>query len=354
MLEHGGRLRRAAVEYGIPLAEWLDLSTGINPNGWPVPTLPPLVWQRLPEDDDGLSEAACAYYGARHALAVAGSQAAIQALPLLRAPCRVGVVAPGYAEHAHAWAKAGHEVVDIPAGAGLHPQGARRIRKAAEAATTPLPAIAALDRGQARSYDVLVLIHPNNPTGQTYAPATLLAWHERLAARGGWLVIDEAFMDATPEFSLAAHAHLPGLIVLRSLGKFFGLAGARVGFVLAEAALLERLHDLLGPWALNGPARHIATLTLRDTAWQDAARPKLIAAAARLADVLAHHGLPPSGGSALFQRVETPRANEIHAALARRGILTRLFEHPASLRFGLPGTASEWARLDAALAKISP
>ena len=366
MLEHGGRLRRAAVEYGIPLADWLDLSTGVNPNGWPVPPIPAETWARLPEDDDGLSEAACAYYGARHALAVAGSQAAIQALPLLyrqlHGPCRVGVAAPGYAEHAQAWGTAGHEVVNIPVGAGL-------------------PAIATLDRGQARSYDVLVLIHPNNPTGQTYAPTTLLAWHERLAARGGWrgqpprshsfaaprggaqpalgrpggwLVIDEAFMDATPASSLAAHAHLPGLIVLRSLGKFFGLAGARVGFVLAEAALLERLRDLLGPWAVCGPARHIASLALRDTPWQDAARPKLIAAAARLADVLAHHGLPPSGGSALFQRVETARAGEIHAALARHGILTRLFEHPASLRFGLPGTASEWTRLDAALAKISP
>ena len=380
MLEHGGRLRRAAVEYGLPLAEWLDLSTGINPNGWPVPPIPAETWVRLPEDDDGLSEAACAYYGARHALAVAGSQAAIQSLPRLyrqlHGPSRVGVAAHGYAEHAQAWGTAGHEVValpDAPVGcgyrrvyAGTWPPsfGGLVLRLGAlsgassEARTASVNAmrIASLSTSYELpdDLDVLLLIHPNNPTGQTYAPATLLAWHERLAARGGWLVIDEAFMDCTPESSLAAHAHLPGLIVLRSLGKFFGLAGARVGFVLAEAALLERLRGLLGPWAVCGPARHIATLALRDTAWQDAARPKLIAAAARLADVLAHHGLPPSGGSALFQRVETPRANEIHAALARQGILTRLFEQPASLRFGLPGTASEWTRLDAALAKILP
>ncbi|MDP2786735.1 MAG: pyridoxal phosphate-dependent class II aminotransferase [Pseudomonadota bacterium] len=395
MLEHGGKLRRAAVEYGIPLAEWLDLSTGINPNGWPVPTLPPEVWQRLPEDDDGLIEAACACYGARHALAVAGSQAAIQALPRLfrqlHGPCRVGIVSPGYAEHAQAWKRAGHTVVEF-----------RHSRVGGD------------DGG---ALDVLVLIHPNNPTGQTYAPETLLAWHAQLAQRGGWcgqpprspsfaapargtpdsyalkrydsaaprggaqpalgrpggwLVVDEAFMDATPAFSLAAQAHLPGLIVLRSLGKFFGLAGARVGFVLAEAALLERLRDLLGPWTLNGPARHIATLALRDTAWQAAARPQLIAAGARLADLLTRHGLPPSGGCALFQRVETPRADEIHAALARQGILTRLFEtlHPQgarrfrkaaepptaplpALRFGLPGADAEWTRLDAALERVS-
>ncbi|MDP2430766.1 MAG: threonine-phosphate decarboxylase CobD [Pseudomonadota bacterium] len=353
MLEHGGKLREASSQYGIPLADWLDLSTGINPNGWPVPAIPAATWARLPEDDDGLSEAARAYYGARHTLAVAGSQAAIQALPRLRPPCRVGVVAPGYAEHAHAWAKAGHTL--IPIGRDAPPPN---------------------------DLDVLVLIHPNNPTGQTYTQETLLAWHTQLAARGGWLVIDEAFMDCTPEFSLAAHAHLPGLIVLRSLGKFFGLAGARVGFVLAEAALLERLRDLLGPWALNGPARHIASLALRDAAWQAAARPKLIAAGRRLADLLTHHGLPPGGGCALFQWLEvdgpatgTPRAGEIHAALARRGILTRLFEaHPGapypqgarrfrkaaepptaplpSLRFGLPGGEAGWNRLGAAMREV--
>jgi len=321
LLEHGGRLRRAAADYGIPLADWLDLSTGLNPEGWPVPPIPSAAWARLPEDDDGLIEAARDYYGARHALAVAGSQAAIQALPRLRPPGRVGVVAPGYTEHAHAWAAAGHTV--IPIGRDAPPPD---------------------------DLDVLVLIHPNNPSGQRYELETLLAWHERLAARGGWLVVDEAFMDCTPEFSLAAYSHRPGLIVLRSLGKFFGLAGARVGFVLAEAALLERLRDLLGPWTLNGPARHVATLALCDRTWQDAARPRLIAAGRRLADLLARHGLPPSGGSALFQWVETPRAGEIHAALARQGILTRLFEHPASLRFGLPGTEAGWRRLEDALA----
>lgn len=332
MLEHGGRLRQAAADYRIPLADWLDLSTGINPEGWPVASIPAAIWQRLPEDDDGLIEAACDYYGARDALAVAGSQAAIQALPYLflqrHAPGRVGVVSPGYAEHAHAWAKAGHTVIPI---------NREQLQK------QPPP----------DDLDVIVLIHPNNPTGQTYAPATLLAWHERLAARGGWLVVDEAFMDCTPEFSLAAHSHKPGLIVLRSLGKFFGLAGARVGFVLAEAALLERLSGLLGPWTLNGPARHIATLALRDAAWQAAARPCLRDNGQRLADLLTCHGLAPSGGSALFQWIESPRAEKIHVALARQGILTRLFTDPASLRFGLPGYEADWQRLERALAEIA-
>ena len=211
MLEHGGGLRVAAEQYGIPLSDWLDLSTGINPQGWPVTPVPGTVWQRLPEADDGLEAAAAAYYGAESLLPVAGSQAAIQALPRLRALGRIGVLSPSYAEHAHAWRRAGHQVELLSADR--------------------------LDTAIAQ-LDTLVLAHPNNPTGVRFPVDALLDWRARLAARGGWLVVDEAFMDATPEDSLAGQTGLPGLIVLRSLGKFFGLAGARVGFALAEPALL--------------------------------------------------------------------------------------------------------------------
>ncbi len=330
MLEHGGRLLRAARQYGIPPEDWLDLSTGINPLGWPVPEVPARVWQRLPEADDGLEAAARACYGAAHCLPVAGSQAAIQALPWLRPRGRVGVLAPGYAEHARAWREAGHEVVPV----------------AAEA-LTPVPSPAS-GRGE---FDVLVLIHPNNPTGTTFRVEDLLAWHAALAARGGWLVVDEAFMDATPAASLAAFCDRPGLVVLRSLGKFFGLAGARVGFVLAGAELLRRLAERLGPWAVAGPSRHVAARALEDAAWQQAARSRLPAAAQRLAELLGRHGLAPAGGCALFQWVCSEAAADIHGQLARRGVLTRLFDRPSSLRLGLPGGEADWARLEAALSE---
>ena len=73
----------------------------------------------------------------------------------------------------------------------------------------------------------MVLVQPNNPTGALFARSRLLDWHARLARRGGWLVVDEAFIDPTPDASLAPMAGADGLVVLRSLGKFFGLAGAR-------------------------------------------------------------------------------------------------------------------------------
>ena len=322
MLEHGGKLLAAAARYGIEQDNWLDLSTGINPAGWPVPVIPAAVWQRLPESEDGLLEAAAAYYGCTSVLPVAGSQAAIQALPRLRAACRVGVPHPAYAEHAHAWRAAGHAVVAWDAGHNID------------------------------TLDVLVLVHPNNPGGQTYSRAELLDWHAHLAARGGWLVVDEAFIDATSHESLADVCPRPGLIILRSLGKFFGLAGARVGFVLAEPTLLAALNKLLGPWAVSAPSRWVARAALADTAWQQAARAALPAAGARLATLLGDYGLAPSGGTALFQWVRTPDAADWHERLARQGILTRLFSDPPSLRFGLPHHESDWTRLTAALKSV--
>lgn len=322
MLEHGGRLRAAVQRYGIVLEDWLDLSTGIAPYGWPVPAIPAEAWARLPEVDDGLEAAARDYYGAASLLPVAGSQAAIQALPRLRKACSVGIVAPAYAEHAAAWRREGHRVVKLSEGS---------IPRA-------LPQL-----------DVLLLVNPNNPTGRLIEPQRLLEWHAQLAERGGWLLVDEAFMDCTPEHSLAAHSELPGLIVLRSFGKFFGMAGIRLGFVLAAQALLDELEEMLGPWTVSGPARVVARTLLVDTAGHQLQRERLLAEGERLANLLRECGLAPSGGSALFQFCCTRRAVACYELLARRGILVRLFPALDSLRFGLPADEAGWQRLEPAL-----
>lgn len=322
MLEHGGRLRAAAKRHDIALADWLDLSTGIAPYGWSLPAIPVTAWTRLPELDDGLEAAARDYYGVSALLPVAGSQAAIQALPRLRSRSRVGILSPAYAEHAAAWRREGHELREIEA--------------------------ASIDASLAQ-LDVLLLINPNNPSGQCFAPAQLLAWHAQLVARDGWLVVDEAFIDCTPQHSLARYGELPGLIVLRSFGKFFGMAGIRLGFVLAEQVLLDRLDELLGPWTVSGPARAVATALLRDGSGQQAQRQRLLADGERLLELLRSHALVPTGGCALFQWLASPQAAELHEFLAGRGILTRLFASPSSLRFGLPADQPGWARLEQAL-----
>ena len=328
MLEHGGNLDHAAAHYGRPRAQWLDLSTGINPQGYPAPALSPQVWHRLPEPALDLQRAACAYYGASQMLPVAGSQAAIQALPQLRRQAgvaRVMVAAPIYAEHAHCWRRAGHVVRELPYDA----------------------LEAAVDGGQC---DVLVLCNPNNPTGAAVERTQLLRWAGALAARGGWLVVDEAFGDTQPARSVAADAARPGLVVLRSIGKFFGLAGLRLGFVAAEPGLLAQLADWLGPWTVSAAAQQIGVAALNDRAWQQATQARLQAQGQRLHGLLERYAIR-AGGSDLYQWWPEPLAGQFHACLAQQGIWVRLFAGAAAgIRIGLPPDEAGWQRLDLALA----
>ncbi len=322
LLEHGGNLREAARIHGRPLDQWIDLSTGINPHCYPAPATTAHAWHRLPETDPALVAAACAYYGAPAMLPVAGTQAAIQALPRLRAPCRVVVAAPSYAEHAHHWGQHGHQLRQAPYS---------ELNDAVE------------------DCEVLVVCNPNNPTGARIAPEKLLAWRARLAARGGWLVVDEAFGDTEDAASLGAHADQAGLIVLRSVGKFFGLAGLRLGFVAAQPALLRALAAMLGPWTVSGPAQQVALAALCDTHWQQAMRARLKSEGERLRQLLASHGVAGSG-CALFQWWPETRAEEFHRHMAARGIWVRLFGQAArGIRLGLPPNEPAWRQLEQAL-----
>lgn len=329
MLEHGGRLREAALKYGIPEEDWLDLSSGIAPWSWPIPDIPARAWARLPESDDGLERAACEYYGAPQVLAVPGSQAAIQTLPRLRRTGKVGVLSPCYAEHAEAWRSNGFLVREVQ-------------EHEVEFFLDGL--------------SVLVVVNPNNPTGLNIAPERLLEWRARLAQRGGWLVVDEAFMDNTPQLSLSAETWRVGLIVLRSFGKFFGLAGARLGFVLAEPQLLKVLARQIGPWAVSGPTRVLGQACLQDVGGHSRQRIRAEEASQRLVSLLTWHGLKPQGGCALFQWLTTPNAVQLHEFCASRGVLLRLFvnaERPDnnSVRFGLPADELSWQRLEQVLSE---
>lgn len=327
MLEHGGRLRTVVEQSDIARADWLDLSTGINPDAWQTAEpMPAACWQRLPEDNDGLEQAARDYYQAPALLPVAGSQMAIQALPRLRPTSTVAMAAVAYAEHAHHWQLQGHKVILID-------------EKSLSAMPDQLP----------DQLDVLLLINPCNPTGRMFSREQLLNWHHQLAAHGGWLVVDEAFIDMTPAQSLASMADRAGLIVLRSVGKFFGLAGARVGFVLAQPALLTPLAELLGPWAVSGPSRWLLQQALQDRDWQQAMRRQLVAHGERLQRLLSRAGLIPAGGTSLFQYCLHPQAALIYQQLLQQGVLVRLFETPAALRFGLPDQEAGWQRLEQAL-----
>lgn len=321
MLEHGGNLSLAAATHQIPIGEWLDLSTGINPKGWQLPPIPAECWQRLPDSGDCLIASAQNYYQCPEILPVAGSQAAIQALPLLRSRAKVGILAPTYNEHAHCWQQAGHQVIAL---------------KSAQ-----IPA-------QLSQLQVLLIVNPNNPTAETFSRQQLLDWHCQLQKQQGWLIIDEAFIDPTPNHSLASHT-LPGLIILRSLGKFFGLAGIRCGFVIARPSILQALAQKLGPWTIATPSRFVATHALQDHTWQQQTRNYLHHSATQLATTLNQNDLPPSASTSLFHYLATPDASKIHQHLASLAILTRLFANPPALRFGLCKNTAQILRLHRAL-----
>jgi cobalamin biosynthetic protein CobC len=318
LLEHGGKLDAFSKEYGIPLNDWLDLSTGINPIGYPVGKIPPEAFRRLPNDSDLLDVLAAEYYHSQRALPVAGSQAAIQAIPRLREHSKVAVLTPSYNEHIHSWQSNGHSVIAMNS--------------------------SEID-SQIEQFDVVVVCNPNNPTGEIFSPITLLSWLSKLQASGGWLIVDEAFADVNEDYSISSEATAEGLIVLRSLGKFFGLAGVRVGFVLTWEELHLRLKSISGPWCISGPSRHIAQVALQDCSWQKEAKEKLRNSTERLKNMLIAVGLSPAG-------VPHPQALNIHSLLCKQGILTRFFREPLSLRFGLPGSAADWARLEIALTRV--
>lgn len=349
---HGADLHAASRRYGIPVADWLDLSTGINPRAYPLPsTLDADTCRHLPHGDEALIRAARHCYGSEAAVVpAAGSQMLIQWLPLLRAQStgrrnRVAVPAVGYSEHAFRWQWAGHELIHYD------PRDPDAIGRLLD---TSGP-------GAARP-DVLIAIHAHNPFGICYEPSQLLQWRARMAEQGGWLIVDEAFIDPSPALSIVRHAALPGLIVLRSLGKFFGLAGLRCGFAFCADAIAEPLRIAVGPWAVGGPALQIAEAALGDTAWQQAMReqlPLIGAANAELLRTAAALRDRIGWSHALFNSAELPAAAalDIEDRLARRGIRVRRIElddTSSLLRFGLvdPDDAEAWERCERAFASL--
>lgn len=316
MRDHGGNMDRAIAQYGA--GDWIDLSTGINRMPYPIPDLDPILWQRLPTASDmaALLTAASDHYGCTAPLmACAGAQAAIQMIPHLgRGLARI--LAPTYNEHAAALRSAGWQVEEVSELQGL--AGA----------------------------DLAVVVNPNNPDGRRYAPADLIALLPSL----GRLVVDESFADIAPHLSTLPFAGQKGLIVLRSFGKFWGLAGIRLGLVFGDDPTITALRAIAGPWPVAGPALQIATVAYQDPAWADATRARLSRDAARMDDLARGRGWSVVGGTDLFRLYDTTDATAAQDHLARHHIWSRIFPYSETwIRLGPAGGAQEWARLTAAM-----
>lgn len=314
---HGGRISAAEALFPHAPRPWLDLSTGINPRPYPAPTLGRRHLTRLPDPEAlaDLEAVAAVAFGAPpdRVAATPGTEAALRLLPHLLGARSVAIAEPTYSGHREAWRAAGVEIL---------PKGLRA--------------------------EVQVVVNPNNPDGRLTPAATLIA-----AARTGWVVVDEAFADPHPDASVAAHAG-QRLVVLRSFGKFYGLPGLRLGFVVAEPSLAARVRAAFGEWPVSTPAILAGRAAYADEIWRARMRRTLSRDGKRLDALLERAGLTVVGGTDLFRLARAPEAEAVFLRLAAAGVLCRAFDRSDLLRFGLPGPRADWDRLAAALQKGRP
>ena len=324
---HGGDLKNAmalAREFGFEvgnLSSWMDLSTGINPRPYPVPQLDPSLWHALPSQDlqEKLIDAAVSYYhapSADHLLAASGSAVLIQLLPTLFEGQAVSIVSPTYGDHAQAWAR-NARACSLIANVDDHGEG------------------------------ILVLTNPNNPDGRKYTADELHNFAERQTRAGSWLIVDEAFADLIEgERPTTALVEKFNVIVLKSIGKFFGLAGTRLGFMVAPPAKINAMKKQLGSWPVSGPVLEIGFQALTNVTWQNETRAFLKVQTEAVLEIFKQAQLPIVGGTDLFTLVDQSAKPTLFKELLSAQIYVRSFDYNADwLRIGLPANDVELARL---------
>lgn len=323
-VQHGGGIDRAIALYGGQKTDWLDLSTGINPNPYPIPQMPDDVWHRLP-DESLLNECLAAarhYYGVPDGAAIVaapGTQAIIQRLPELLPSPDIAIVSPTYNEYERCYAQAGTRVNQVP------------------------------DFGVAlKASNTIVVGNPNNPDGRNVGQTAV----KQAVMDGRSIIVDEAFADVAPESSIVGQAGPSGLLVLKSFGKFFGLAGLRLGFAIGEQRQIDALRSTLGPWAVSGPALFTGATAMRDQTWIDDTRAALSVKRTHLEAMLRAHGFVVEGATDLFVTASRHDSSDLAKCLAQNHILVRTFDYaPEWIRFGFPRNEDGFARLEAALAQ---
>jgi len=339
-LIHGGQLQKVAEQFNIPTSDWLDLSTGIAPYSYPIPNIPSAAWQQLPQQNNSLITAAKHYYQCNSLLVTNGSQAIIKALPSLwqsrkkeqkkeqqknNTATHVYLPLYGYKEHAHAWSNAKH---NAKSNTEYHLHYYH----------DELPPV-----NELQPNCILVIINPNNPTGKLFTYEELTRYQQAIKTLNGLLVIDEAFIDViSSKHSLSPHVNDSHIIVFRSFGKFFGLAGIRIGFLIADTNWCNTFSEYLGPWQVNGPAQYIAEHALSNTLWHSQQKQKLAALKqqqeALLLQAFKHNIISDISGCDLFLTLsfhQPAHAEKLYTLLCNNALYVRLTDEKDKLRLGI-------------------
>ena len=396
--DHGGGLDIAIKEYGSVRNNWIDLSTGINPNHYSIPKIPNYFWNTLPDSEaqNSMLKTARLFWNVpknANIIASSGVSQLIAIMPNLLPAGKVEIISPTYNEHAAAFKSNGWKVgsngnVRILVNPN-NPNGKHHpiteedsnnydliIIDESFCDVTPEKSLihltkqknvivlkglgkfwglAGLRLGFAIAAPELIesinkligpriLVNPNNPNGKHH-PIT-----EEDSNNYDLIIIDESFCDVTPEKSLIHLTKQKNVIVLKGLGKFWGLAGLRLGFAIAAPELIESINKLIGPWAISGPAQFIGKAALSDINWISDTRLKLKVNSERLDQIMISHNIKPIGGTDLFRLFEVKDANRIQIKLAKSFIWTRIFPYSTNwLRLGIPKNDIEFERLSKAL-----
>ena len=332
IMMHGGDLSAAVSRFGGSREEWLDLSSGINHSSYPFNKAAALeAIGSLPSQGDLVDCLAAARraYGVPDEVSIVaspGTQSLIQAMPVLLGTNQSCLIlGPTYSEHQRAMARAGVDVAMVQ-----------------ELPKDFFPG------------DCLLIVNPNNPDGRQMEAGTLIELAAKLEKQRGLLIIDEAFADVVPELSVVSElGSMPNCVVLRSFGKFFGMSGIRLGFLLGHEFQLSKIRDMLGPWAVSTPALRVGTESLSDVKWQQQQRKQMAARAEKLDQVLEKHSLYVAGGTPLFRLVIKEDARELHRKMAEKHIWTRVFDYRTDyIRFGIPIDKKALDRLDDVLGTV--
>ena len=317
-IQHGGDIDLAIKKYGGEREDWIDLSTGINGASYPWQESINVELRNLPSNKIlmQLEKAAARAYKiaeCTETAAVSGAQQIINLLPLCLKSCNsVAILGPTYNEYEKAFKRSGTKTKTVS------------------------------ETSELSLSDIAIIVNPNNPTGKVIADETLAGLSKKVRI----LIIDESFKM----FSSRRTLNFSNIIQINSLGKFFGLAGVRLGFVSGPSDFIKEVKEMLGPWPVSSLAAEIGIVALNDKVWISEMEKILVTESNALHEACNSRNWELVGRTFLFHTYATSSCLEVEKQFAAHGIWVRTFDYSETwVRLGIPTSENAWTRVKQAL-----